>query len=239
MDLAHCQSLNLQCIEKIITNCVQLTEVNFDNTDLTESALNFICNNISPTILKLSLQELKVNDENQISILVKRCPKITELALIGTNISDMEEGLCCCYKHNNLETVGTAASSTDCCQHSPPSSPLVVMMGVSAIQDNLSQTLVSIGLPNEISEIRASNFIKSMPNAQKIVVDWNNYPISSLESQCPNLTQNGPWHQEIGVPGHGDSMWEIKCKPTNSFPRRQDLVEHEKEVKKFIRNCYL
>ena len=43
-------------------------------------------------------------------------------------------------------------------------------MGVSAIQDNLSQTLVSIGLPNEISEIRASNFIKSMPNAQKIVV---------------------------------------------------------------------
>ena len=111
MDLAHCQSLNLQCIEKIITNCVQLTEVNFDNTDLTESALNFICNNISPTILKLSLQELKVNDEN-ISILVKRCPKITELALIGTNISDM---------------------------------------GVSAIQENLSKTLVSIGLPNEIS----------------------------------------------------------------------------------------
>ena len=111
MDLAHCQSLNLQCIEKIITNCVQLTEVNFDNTDLTESALNFICNNISPTILKLSLQELKVNDEN-ISILVKRCPKITELALIGTNISDMEEGLCCCYKHNNLE-VGTAACSSD------------------------------------------------------------------------------------------------------------------------------
>ena len=93
--------------------------MNFDNTDLTESALNFICNNISPTILKLSLKELKVNDEN-ISILVKRCPKITELALIGTNISDM---------------------------------------GVSAIQENLSKTLVSIGLPNEISEI--------------IVVDWN------------------------------------------------------------------
>ena len=109
MDLAHCQSLNLQCIEKIITNCVQLTEVNFDNTDLTESALNFICNNISPTILKLSLQELKVNDEN-ISILAKRCPKITELALIGTNISDMgvskncgglEQGLYSCAKHMN------------------------------------------------------------------------------------------------------------------------------------------
>ena len=198
LDLAHCQSLNLQRIEKIITNCVQLTEVNFDNTDLTESALNFICRNISPSILKLSLQELKVSDEN-ISILVKRCQNITELALIGTNISDM---------------------------------------GVTAIQENLSQTLVSIGLPNEISEIRASNFIKSMPNLKKLWY-WNNYPISSLESQCPNLTQNGSWHQEIGVPGHGDSIWEIKCKPTNSFPRRQDLMEHEKEVKKFIRNCYL
>ena len=77
--------------------------------------------------------------------------------------------------------------------------------------------------------------------SQKIVVldNWNNYPIYSLESQCPNLTQNGSWNQEIGVPGHGDSIWEIKCKPSNSFPRRQDLVEHEKEVKKFIRNCYL
>ena len=90
--------------------------MNFDNTDLTESALNFICNNISPTILKLSLKELKVNDEN-ISILVKRCPKITELALIGTNISDMgvsaiqenlskncgglEQGLYSCAKHMN------------------------------------------------------------------------------------------------------------------------------------------
>ena len=111
-------------------------------------------------------------------------------------------------------------------------------MGVTAIQENLSETLVSIGLPNEISEIRASNFIKSMPNLKKLWY-WNNYPISSLESQCPNLTQNGSWHQEIGVPGHGHSIWEIKCKPSNSFPRRQDLVQHEKEVKKFIRNCYL
>ena len=80
--------------------------------------------------------------------------------------------------------------------------------------------------------------IKSMPNLKKV---WycNNYPISSLESQCPNLTQNRSWNQEIGVPGHGDSIWEIKCKPSNSFPRRQDLVQHEKEVKKFIQNCYL
>ena len=189
LDLAHCQSLNLQCIEKIIINCVQLREVNFDNTDLTESAINFICNNISQTISKLSLQELKVNDEN-ISILVKKCSKITELALIGTNISDN---------------------------------------GVTAIQENLSQTLVSIGLPNEISEIRASNFIKSMPNLKKLWY-WNNYPISSLESQCLNLTQNGSWSQEIGVPGHGDdSIWEIKCKPSNSFPRRQDLVNMRKK----------
>ena len=63
-------------------------------------------------------------------------------------------------------------------------------MVVTAVQENLSQSLVSIGLPNEISEIRASNFIKSMPNLKKLWY-WNNYPISSLESQCPNLTQNG------------------------------------------------
>ena len=82
-------------------------------------------------------------------------------------------------------------------------------MGVTAIQENLSQSLVSIGLPNEISEIRASNFIKSMPNL-KYLWYWNNYPISSLESQCPNLIQNRSWHQEIGVPGHGDSIWFSK-----------------------------
>ena len=77
-----------------------------------------------------------------------------------------------------------------------------------------------------------------MPNLKKLWY-WNNYPISSLESQCSNLTQNGSWYQEIGVPGHGDSIWETKYKPSNSFPRRQDLVQHEKGVKQFIRNCYL
>ena len=56
LDLAHCQSLNLQCIEKIITNCVQLTEVNFDNTDLTESAINYICNNISSIYTGVTFQ---------------------------------------------------------------------------------------------------------------------------------------------------------------------------------------
>ena len=112
------------------------------------------------------------------------------------------------------------------------------MIWESAIQENLSQTLVSIGLPNEISEIRASNFIKFMPNVTKLWY-WNNNSTSSLESRCPNLTQNGSWNQKIWVPGHGDSIWEIKCKPSNIFPKRQELVQHEKEVKKFIRNCYL
>ena len=82
------------------------------------------------------------------------------------------------------------------------------------------KSLVSIGLPNEIREIRASNYIKFMPNLTKLWY-WNNNSISSLESQCPKLTQNGSWHQEIWVPGHGNSIWETRFGPT--WKRSQEI----------------
>merc|ERR1712223_443462 len=71
LDLYQCQP-SLQTIEKIIKNCNQLTEVSFTYTQLCEESIDFICNNLTPSILKLSLSHLKIRDDN-IRTLVKRC----------------------------------------------------------------------------------------------------------------------------------------------------------------------
>lgn len=87
LDLNNCQDLSFESIEKIVTNCDQLTEVSFMDTQLCQEAISFICNHLTPNILKLSLVNLKVTSEN-IQNLVKRCNKLVELDLRFTDVGN-------------------------------------------------------------------------------------------------------------------------------------------------------
>ena len=79
-----------ELIQKLFTNCHQLTEVNLNiaNNGWHDSNVCALVKNLTPNILKLNLSgQPFVNDEH-VNTLVQRCNKITELNLSETSITN-------------------------------------------------------------------------------------------------------------------------------------------------------
>ena len=68
----------------IVQHCVELTEFNLASTNLCRDSLNFLANNLTPTVVKLSLQNLKQLQDKHVCTIVKRCNKMTALDLSHT-----------------------------------------------------------------------------------------------------------------------------------------------------------
>ena len=90
LDLNGCKGLSLDSIKTVVSNCLELTEVNFDNTKLDTEAIEHLCTNLTVKIEKLSLFRLKVTDEN-VKVLVQNCKKIIELDLGSTAVTEISK----------------------------------------------------------------------------------------------------------------------------------------------------
>ena len=86
--------LSLESVQRIFSLCQELTELKFgadymeDRKDLCEESVDFICNNLSTKIEKLDISYQTNFGDEQIKILLKRCNRLTELALMDTVVSD-------------------------------------------------------------------------------------------------------------------------------------------------------
>ena len=86
LDLHNSHGLNELPFVEIIKNCVQLKEANFGETDLNEQNIAFLCNNLTPKIEELSLENLAIFDKD-LKTLITRCKNIKALDLRCTNIT--------------------------------------------------------------------------------------------------------------------------------------------------------
>ena len=60
-----CGKLSYESIQHIVTNCLQLCEINLTLTYLSENSVTFLANNLTAKIEKVSLGRLEsVKDEN-------------------------------------------------------------------------------------------------------------------------------------------------------------------------------
>ena len=79
------QNLNLESVENIVRNCVELVEINFAHTRLSELSIDFLAKNLTPNIEKLSLSYAAESGvlikDDHVKSLVMRCTKLTELDL--------------------------------------------------------------------------------------------------------------------------------------------------------------
>ena len=89
LHLFDCTGLK-NSIELIIDSFDNLIELNLGQTKLCSESIKYLCRNLTPNVEKLSLEKLKVQDED-IEILMKRCQKLKELDLTScssiTNIT--------------------------------------------------------------------------------------------------------------------------------------------------------
>ena len=94
--------LSLESIQRICNKCVALKEINLRKTELSEDSVNFLVNNLTTTVEKLNLEELKCLKDEYIQTLVKRCSRITSLDLRRTGYFQSE--LIFNYPSENLMT---------------------------------------------------------------------------------------------------------------------------------------
>ena len=81
-------NLDFESFQSIIDNCVNLKELNLYGTNLTGLQLEYLANNLTIEIAKLSLQSEENLTDEHVKALVGRCKKLTALDLGDTNITD-------------------------------------------------------------------------------------------------------------------------------------------------------
>jgi hypothetical protein len=72
----------------ITMNCIDLKNVDFSETRLSKHSINFLVNNLSPTVEKLSLGYLDNLKDEHVKGLVARCSKLSVLNLGNTTITN-------------------------------------------------------------------------------------------------------------------------------------------------------
>ena len=88
LNLSACRVIDLESIQKITKNCVGLKNVGLSNTELSQDSINFLVNNLTPEVEKLSIGSLRNLKDEHVKALVARCNKLSVLSLKNTTITN-------------------------------------------------------------------------------------------------------------------------------------------------------
>ena len=81
-----CNQTNL--LQGLFSNCAHLTELNISHSYLLDPHIQALVDNLTPTILKVSLERQGNLQDEHVKKLVKRCNNITHLDLTDTTITN-------------------------------------------------------------------------------------------------------------------------------------------------------
>ena len=81
-------TMSLEAVKLIVTLCVELTELSITYTKLSQESIDFICENLTPTIEKFDIRWDDDFGDKQLKKLLNRCNKLTELNFTGTQVSN-------------------------------------------------------------------------------------------------------------------------------------------------------
>ena len=195
LDLTECRDLTLELIKDIVRNCDQLTEVSFWGNNLCQSSIAFICDNLTPNIEKINFSSSRLCSEN-LSDLVVRCQKLTELELDHTMITD--------------EAV------TSIIEYLPQSLVSLVL------PDQISFSKV-VEVCKKMPKLKCISYVSPPPEDEDKFDPLGS--LEELERRFSHLKIGKNWGS-IAMPGEESEIWEIKCQKTKQFPVRQDFAEH-------------
>jgi len=116
LDLHKCEELHFEEIKCIVTNCKGLVELNLDNyhrwttvfdeRSLCAESINFICENLTESIRKLSLFNQDNITDSHVETLLIRCNKITEFTISSIDITCNVATYISKYLSNTLVKLG-------------------------------------------------------------------------------------------------------------------------------------
>ena len=89
LDLSFCKGLDLESIQLIVRNCLELRELNLEETNLTNESISVLSNELTTKIEKLSLHWLKIVKDEHIVAIVNRCKNLKTLDLAFNTITNL------------------------------------------------------------------------------------------------------------------------------------------------------
>ena len=89
LDLSLCKGLDLESIQLIVRNCLELRELNLEETNLTNESISLLSNELTTKIEKLSLQWLKIVKDEHVVAIVNRCKNLKTLDLAFNTITNL------------------------------------------------------------------------------------------------------------------------------------------------------
>jgi hypothetical protein len=210
LDLSGCKiadswEIGHEPIQIILRNCINLKEVNFDNTNLSKEAIQYLVKNISPSIQMLSLNYvISVNDE-YIRILVNRCKELKTLNLGHTSIT-FQTWLAI------IETLKPSLEQLD-----------ISIAGIRPIY------------PTNLIELRAMPKLKiligtKLPLPLKEQLQ-NNSP--HLVIRAVKVKKHQKFVNESISALNKDGIWEVKAKPLNLFIIQQLKRSQNEKCRRF------
>ena len=182
-------------------------------------ALTFFCNNLTSKIKKLSLCDISTFDSGDyilknehVIALINHCPKLEELDLGGSNISEVALTVII-EKLQNL--VKLKLSDTD-------RIPFGKLLNLGSMP-HLKYLRVDVGVDRNPLQYFLDNPEEKIDTLPQKLDEWSreNPLIKALMKNLPNLKINEGPKLEIAVPDPRflsiNWLWEILCKPTDDF----------------------
>jgi len=105
--------LNFETVKQVVDKCVNLSEVNFSDTKLCPDSVNYLVENLTPNVQKLSLQDLESVTDERVSTLVIRCNKLTSLDLFKTSVTNAVLTSIITHLASTLEELGVSQNKID------------------------------------------------------------------------------------------------------------------------------
>ena len=187
--IAESWEIKLEPVQIIVRNCINLKEVNFDNTILSKEAIRCLVENVTSSIQVLSLNYVTSVNDLCIRILVNRCKELKTLNLAHTPITTQ----------SLLAIIENLKSSLE----------QLDIAGTRRI--SLFTNLLEL---REMSKLQI--FIGSPPLPIKKQLQ-NNSPHLRIYDFGDNEVEHQKFLNEAISASNKDGIWEIKAEPLKLF----------------------
>jgi len=180
----------LEPVQVIVRNCTNLKEVNLDNTNMSGKAIQYLVENITPSIQVLSLNYCEFVKDEHIKILVNRCHELKTLNLAHTSVtSESLTALIETLKHSlkQLDITGSFGIQPG---------NFLELRAMPKLQTLIGSFLLHFReqLQNDLPNLVINNFGSNVDHQQFL----NNF------TSAENLSNK-------------EGIWEIKAKPLKLF----------------------
>ena len=106
------EELTLKHVKPIADYCTELRELDISHCLISEEAMDYLANNLSPNTFKISFRGINRIQDHQVKMLVSRCNKITEFNLCSTEVDDDSVTYIIRHLHSTLEKLDLTYTNT-------------------------------------------------------------------------------------------------------------------------------